>query len=301
MAKKHLRPQFSDEEDIEGYLQQSVSDSASPDELETISFGALKTAQVELDEQEQRKQGKKSSQRKKEVSKPLKEAKKSVKRVVKYVSETGSEGSEVDNDGFSDISDGMFDEEDDEAPTSHGGLGKKKGKHAPTETSSKKKVSKIRQIPGLENPRQTSLYRDIRFDTAFGKADMNRIRKDYQFLDEYRKDEVQEINKMLKDPKMRNKLSQHEIEDLEYQSKSLRSRLDTLKNRDLEQQVVKKYKEERGIKGNFFLKKSDKRKIIQKHKFENMKASQREKVVERKRKRKLGKEFRQLEFNRPRD
>jgi ribosomal RNA-processing protein 36 len=301
MAKRHLRPQFSDEEDIEVYLQQPVSDAESADELETISFSALKTAQVELDEQEQRKQGKKSSQRKKEVSKPMKEPKKFVKKPVKYVSESGSEGGEFDNDGFSDMSDGMFDEEDDEAPTSHSSSGKKKGKHAPTETSSKKKVSKIRQIPGLENPKQTSLYRDIRFDTAFGKADMNRIRKDYQFLDEYRKNEVQEINNMLKDPKMRNKLSQHEIEDLEYQSKSLRSRLDTMKNRDLEQQVVKKYKEERGIKGNFFLKKSDKRKIIQKHKFENMKASQREKVVERKRKRKLGKEFRQLEFNRPRD
>ncbi|ODV71857.1 rRNA-processing protein RRP36 [Cyberlindnera jadinii NRRL Y-1542] len=202
------------------------------------------------------------------------------------------------------MSDGMFDEEDDDDDSSNVGnkKKKKKSKHAPTETSSKRRVSKIRQIPGLENRKnETSLYRDIRFDAAFGKADLNRVRKDYKFLDDYRQQEVSEITKMLKDPKMRNKLSQREIEDLEYQSKSLRSRLDTLKNRDLEQEVVKKYKEERGIKGNFFLKKSDKRKIVQKHKFDNMKASQREKVVERKRKRRLGKEFKQLEFNRPRD
>ena len=305
MAKKHLAPQFSDDEDdVSGYLE--MSEQSSDDELETLSFGALKSAQAELEKEEKQKKNKKKAKSKEQNSKresvhmsrdARRQPTKSSNR------EYDSESDEFENDGFSDMSDGMFDEEEDDDDSSNvGNNNKKKSKHAPTETSSKRKVSKIRQIPGLENRKnETSLYRDIRFDAAFGKADLNRVRKDYKFLDDYRQQEVSEITKMLKDPKMRNKLSQREIEDLEYQSKSLRSRLDTLKNRDLEQEVVKKYKEERGIKGNFFLKKSDKRKIVQKHKFDNMKASQREKVVERKRKRRLGKEFKQLEFNRPRD
>ena len=306
MAKKHLAPQFSDDEDdVSGYLE--MSEQSSDDELETLSFGALKSAQAELEKEEKQKKNKKKAKSKEQNSKresvhmsrdARRQPTKSSNR------EYDSESDEFENDGFSDMSDGMFDEEEDDDDSSNVGNNnkKKKSKHAPTETSSKRKVSKIRQIPGLENRKnETSLYRDIRFDAAFGKADLNRVRKDYKFLDDYRQQEVSEITKMLKDPKMRNKLSQREIEDLEYQSKSLRSRLDTLKNRDLEQEVVKKYKEERGIKGNFFLKKSDKRKIVQKHKFDNMKASQREKVVERKRKRRLGKEFKQLEFNRPRD
>ncbi|CEP23844.1 unnamed protein product [Cyberlindnera jadinii] len=306
MAKKHLAPQFSDDEDdVSGYLE--MSEQSSDDELETLSFGALKSAQAELEKEEKQKKNKKKAKSKEQNSKresvhmsrdARRQPTKSSNR------EYDSESDEFENDGFSDMSDGMFDEEEDDDDSSNVGNNnkKKKSKHAPTETSSKRKVSKIRQIPGLENRKnETSLYRDIRFDAAFGKADLNRVRKDYKFLDDYRQQEVSEITKILKDPKMRNKLSQREIEDLEYQSKSLRSRLDTLKNRDLEQEVVKKYKEERGIKGNFFLKKSDKRKIVQKHKFDNMKASQREKVVERKRKRRLGKEFKQLEFNRPRD
>lgn len=305
MAKKHLAPQFSDDEDdVSGYLE--MSEQSSDDELETLSFGALKSAQAELEKEEKQKNKKKAKSKEQNSKRESVHMSRDARRQPTKSSnrEYDSESDELENDGFSDMSDGMFDEEDDDDDSSNVGNNnkKKKSKHAPTETSSKKRVSKIRQIPGLENRKnETSLYRDIRFDAAFGKADLNRVRKDYKFLDDYRQQEVSEITKMLKDPKMRNKLSQREIEDLEYQSKSLRSRLDTLKNRDLEQEVVKKYKEERGIKGNFFLKKSDKRKIVQKHKFDNMKASQREKVVERKRKRRLGKEFKQLEFNRPRD
>lgn len=302
MAKKQLKHYDSDS-DVESYLQQHQSDVESDDEMATISFGALKSAQETIDEEEGKSsnKAKKSKRADKEKAKELKE---SLKREL-ALSKLKKKVEEPEPQSDSEMSEGLFEEEDelssdddDERPTSRSSKdGKKKGKHAPSEQSSKRPVPKIRKIPGLETPKDSSLYKDIRFDTAFGKADMNKIRKDYKFLDEYRQQEIGEINKMLKDPKMRNKLSQREINDLEYQAKSLRSRLDTLKNRDLQQDVLKKYKEEHGIKGKFFLKKSDQRKIVQKHKFENMKSKQREKVVERKRKRRLGKEFKQLEFN----
>ncbi|ODV80098.1 DUF947-domain-containing protein [Suhomyces tanzawaensis NRRL Y-17324] len=177
----------------------------------------------------------------------------------------------------------------------------KKNKHAPTESSSKRPVSRIRDIPGLET--KSTLHTDIRFDPAYGKADLAKTRKDYAFLDEYRHKEVESMQAILKDKKSQRLLSNHERDDIQLRLQSLKSRLDTMKNRDLEAKILADHKrlQLKGFKdGNqskpYFLKKSEQRKLIQKAKFEGMKASQREKVMERKRKRRLGKEFRQLEF-----
>lgn len=177
---------------------------------------------------------------------------------------------------------------------------KKKSKHAPTESSSKKPVSKIRKIPGLE---KSTLYQDIRFDVAFGKADLQEARKNYAFLDEYRQNEINELNQIIKDKKKFEKLSFREQEEIKLQLQSLKSRMDTLKTRDLQHKVLDDYKQEqlRNVREGkqstpYYLKKSEQRKLLQTVKFESMKPAQREKVMERKRKRKLGKEFKQLEF-----
>lgn len=181
-------------------------------------------------------------------------------------------------------------------------VSKKKHKHAPTETSSKKPVSKIRKLE--VNPKyQNNLYQDIRFDTAYGKADLQETRKNYGFLDDYRKKEINDLQGMINDKKAFNRLSYYEQNDVRDNLQSLKSRLDTLKNRDLEYKILDDYKKEQmenfrsGKQSNpYFLKKSEQRKLIQKAKFDSMKPAQREKVMERKRKRKLGKEFRELEF-----
>lgn len=181
----------------------------------------------------------------------------------------------------------------------------KRSKHAPAELSSKQRVSTVREIEGLGTKyKDSSLYRDIRFDPAYGKADLEQIRKNYAFLDEYREKELGQMKLMLKDKKTSQMLSHRDREDLEYKVQSLKSRLDTMKNRDLEAKILATHKREQlqkfkdGLQANpYFLKKSEKRKLIQKAKFDTMKSSQREKVMERKRKRRLGKEFRELEFN----
>lgn len=181
---------------------------------------------------------------------------------------------------------------------------KKKNKHAPAETSSKKPVSKIRSIEGL-NPKYsgTSLHQDPRFDAALGKADIHETRKNYAFLDEYRQNEINDLKKLMNDKKAFNKLSFHEKQETEHRLQSLKSRLDTLKNRDLQHKILDDYKKDQFQKfksgkqsSPYFLKRSEQRKLLQKAKFESMKPSQVEKVMERKRKRKLGKEFKELEF-----
>lgn len=200
---------------------------------------------------------------------------------------------------------------DDEPPTetssskhskrTFGKSDKSKNKHAPTESSSKRPVSKIRKIEGLET--KSTLHQDIRFDAAFGKADLHETRKNYAFLDEYRQQEIDQLNKIIRDKKNFNKLSYYEQEEIKQNLQSLKSRLDTMKTRDLQHKILQDYKNEQmknfkeGKQSNpYFLKRSEQRKLLQKAKFESMKPRQREKVMERKRKRKLGKEFRELEF-----
>lgn len=179
----------------------------------------------------------------------------------------------------------------------------RRNKHAPAELSAKRPVSRIREIPGLESRKQLLLYQDIRFDAAYGKADFDRIRKDYGFLDEYRKNEISQLQAVLNDKKQRRQMSEYEVEEIKTKIQSLQSRLDALKNRDLSHKIVNDHKKQQmqkvrlGEQTNpYFLKKSEQRKMLQKAKFESLKKSQRDKVMERKRKRKLGKEFKELEF-----
>ncbi|RCK60948.1 rRNA biogenesis protein RRP36 [Candida viswanathii] len=283
MAKgKTIRPSYyNDEDDIssdeEFTYRKSKSRSRhlrahddSDDELSSISFGALNRAQSKL---------------------------------------LGAQEDEDDDEEES--SDEFFEDSDSDGPPdetssypkNQSKQTKKKNKHAPAEASSKRPVSKIRDIPGLPSRRDQTLHTDIRFDAAYGKADLRRARKDYAFLDEYRALEIANMEAMLLEDKKKNRLNDEEREEMKVQLQSLKSRMDTLKNRDLEEQVLKGYKKQHmddfkagKVNKPFFLKRSDKRKILQKAKFDSMKPKQREKAMERKRKKRLGKEFKQLEF-----
>lgn len=275
---RRFKPQYDELESEDDYLGSVLQKGESDDDYSSLSFGALNSAQNKLRQQDQSEE-------------PRKSAKHSGHK---------QQGSS-ESDSGSDSDGGFFDKKD--SKNAKVADKKSKNKHAPSESSSKRPVSKIREIPGLKSQKDSTLYNDIRFDAAYGKADWNRIRKDYAFLDEYREKEIREMRIMLKDRKTRLKMSLRDIEDTEMQIQSLQLRLDTLKNRDLANKIVgdhKRQQNEKLRKGEqvnpYFLKKSEQRKMIQKAKFDTMKATQREKVMERKRKRRLGREFRELEF-----
>lgn len=242
----------------------SLKNSQEDEELATISFGTLRDAQSKL------------------------------------------QNEKVNGDSESDSEDFFEESDSDSGPEeTSSNTRKKRSKHAPAEASSKKPVSRIRDIEGLPSRKSQTLHTDIRFDAAYGKADLTQTRKNYAFLDDYRKQEIQNMEQILKDKK--SKLDEEEKEEIRLKLQSLKSRMDTLKNRDLENQVLKEYKKKqyqnvKEGKSNqpYFLKRGDKRKILQKVKYDSMKPKQREKAMERKRKKRLGKEFRQLEF-RPRN
>ncbi|ODV93267.1 hypothetical protein PACTADRAFT_5052 [Pachysolen tannophilus NRRL Y-2460] len=254
--------EYSNREKSQGSDDDEDEEEEKDDEMSRISFGALRKAQQRMEEQ-----GNSSSD-----------------EDDFFETETPSSLSRIEEKKFKNKKNIQNN--------------KKKSKHAPSETSSKKPVRKIRDIPGLKSIKDSTLYTDIRFDPAYGKSDLAKTRQNYKFLDEYRQKELKDMEILLKENNKKNFLSGQEFEDLQYKVQSLRSRIDTLKNRDLENQVIKDFKNTHGnSKGKpIFLKNSDKRKLIQKAKFEGMKSKQREKVMERKKKKRLGKEFKQMEF-----
>lgn len=286
-----VRPQYEDLESEDDYLGNVLQkNQESDDDFSSLSFGALNSAQQKLREQDEETKPKKAGK----SSKVNANSKKSYKPQ-----------RDSDSDSDSDSDGGFFDKGKRSKDKSSKDK-KSKNKHAPAESSSKRPVSKIREIPGLKSKKESTLYNDIRFDAAYGKADWNRIRKDYAFLDDYREKEINEMRGMLKDKKTRQTMSGRDVQDTEFQIQSLQLRLDTLRNRDLANKIVGDHKREQNSKmrkgdqvNPYYLKKSEQRKMIQKAKFETMKASQREKVMERKRKRRLGREFRELEFRGP--
>lgn len=291
-SMSRFRPQYEDLESEDDYLGNVLQkNQESDDDFSSLSFGALNSAQQKLREQD-------------EETKP-KKASKSSKKMNPNSKKSYKPQSDSDSGSDSDSDEGFFDK-GKRSKDKNSKDKKSKNKHAPAESSSKRPVSKIREIPGLKSKKESTLYNDIRFDAAYGKADWNRIRKDYAFLDDYREKEINEMRGMLKDKKARQTMSGRDVQDTEFQIQSLQLRLDTLRNRDLANKIVGDHKREQNSKmrkgeqvNPYYLKKSEQRKMIQKAKFETMKASQREKVMERKRKRRLGREFRELEFRGP--
>lgn len=140
----------------------------------------------------------------------------------------------------------------------------------PSEQSSKKPVSRLRGIPGLES-KNTTLYQDPRFDTALGKADLQQTRKNYAFLDEYRESEVKQMKADLaktKDPRERD--------ILEKAIRSQTSRLETFRRRDQEAAVLQKIK-------NQPISRAKKREIVLKERFASMSKKDASKVIEKRR------------------
>lgn len=155
-------------------------------------------------------------------------------------------------------------------------------------------MSWIRDIPGLpsgsSHKKQGGLYQDIRFDTAYGKADLQQARKNYAFLNDYRATELDDMKGQLQH---HLGLSGNDKNKLQKQIQSMESRMKTLQNRDFEAQVLARYKQSvktGETKGPLHLKRSDKRKLVLSEKFKVMKKKDVEKAMERKRKKNTAKE-----------
>ncbi|KAF6845386.1 rRNA processing protein [Colletotrichum musicola] len=245
-----------DEDDDEGQPESPPQKKPSFD-ISSVSFGALAKAQASMPPTKRRKRG------------------------------AAAESS----DGGSDSDSGPEEVGRNRKPKSAAEIAKRASKHAPTEMSSKKQVSRKREViavPKME-------VRDPRFDPLSGPIDEAKARKAYAFLDEYRADEMKQLRgeiKKAKDPAKKEEMKRLLL--------SMESKLKARQRKDREQEVIAEHKRrEKELvaqgKQPFYLKKAEQKKRMLMDQFAGMKKKQVDRTIERKRKKIVARERKELD------
>ncbi|KAA6412320.1 MAG: hypothetical protein FRX48_04472 [Lasallia pustulata] len=161
-------------------------------------------------------------------------------------------------------------------------------KHAPAELSSKKAVSRKRGVV----PTTKLDHRDPRFEHLSGPIDEMKTKRDYAFLEEYRDDEMKQLKETIHRTKRTDEAT---TEALKRALLSMESKKKAQAAKDKQQEIIRTHraKEKELIKQGkkpFYLKKSEQKKLALVERFRGLKGKQMERVMERKRKKKAGRE-----------
>ncbi|KAF4120204.1 ribosomal RNA-processing protein 36 [Geosmithia morbida] len=266
--------QVHDEDEEEGSSEEEGSDAEAQEDpkkaLASISFGALARAQASLPPSD----------------KLLKKRK---------LASGGSKDAESEDDDGND--DKNKNKKKLVSKAEAAANMKRSSKHAPQEQSSKRPVSRRREVVPTESKRAPA--RDPRFDPLStgrpGQFDEAKARRAYAFLDEYRDKELAELRAQVrktKDPGLK--------EELKRQVLSMESKRKAQKRKDEEQALLAEHRRRekelvaRG-KQPFYLKKSEQKKQLLTSRFESMSKGQVDKAIARKRKKVAGKEKKELD------
>jgi ribosomal RNA-processing protein 36 len=305
------------EEEAEEAEEDQVESSSDSEariqrKLSTVSFGALAKAQqaVVSSRGQKRKRDPDGEteaklqalrQRLKELSqeKPSK-AKSPSARIRDTPYKARSNGQQAVNNDFSGS------QSDSEASLPEDAGHRRSSKHAPAEQSSRKAVSRRRDVVHVPKPK----VRDPRFDPTTGSFDREQVRKNYGFLDDYVDTEIKQIKSTLKEQKSladgskkkkRNtpKLPAEELEGLKRDLVQKESRRAAQVAHDRERDVMRDHRaqEKQRVKEGkkpFFLKRSEIKKQVLVKRFEGMGEGKRERVMEKKRRRVTAKERRSM-------
>jgi ribosomal RNA-processing protein 36 len=174
---------------------------------------------------------------------------------------------------------------------------KRSSKHAPTALPANRAVGRHRDV--VDVPKNRS--RDPRFDVTSGQLDRNSLGTRYSFINDYQSSELTQLKKALKDPKAR--LNDEQRDKLQRKMISLESKLSHNKAREREEKVRQEHKkkEREAVaqgKNPFYLKKSDVKKQALTERFEGMKSRQKDKVIQRRRKKLVAKERKNMPLDR---
>ena len=159
-------------------------------------------------------------------------------------------------------------------------------KHAPQAISSKHAVSRNRTV--IDVPKVTP--RDPRFDPLTGPVDNNHIKQNYDFLSTYRTSEISQLKAAIRASK-----NVDEREKLQKALKRMESRRQAADAREREQKVIREHRKEEKAKVKegkkpFYLKEGEIKKRALVERFEGMGEKKRERVIEKRRKKRAGKE-----------
>ncbi|KAI1813982.1 hypothetical protein GGS20DRAFT_585996 [Poronia punctata] len=177
---------------------------------------------------------------------------------------------------------------------------KRSSKHAPTEMSSKRQVTRRREVVATH----IVPARDPRFSSAAAHSDAPtdeiRLRKAYSFLDEYRDREMADLRASLKKAK-----TTREKEGIARTLKSMQSKKEAQMRRDQEREVVARHRRQekelvaQGKKSApFYLKKAELKKQVLLDRYQGMKKRDVDKSIERRRKKLTSKEKKNLPWTR---
>jgi ribosomal RNA-processing protein 36 len=320
----------NDESEVEGAASSDVESistgdaSEDPDSAEAaqqrlskVSFGALAKAQTALSGSWDRKRKRGQDTNSEHESKldairgRLKELREQKERrretnaagdgevLKKGKARSGDDPSSKQDDFFNDGdtgSDSGADFSSDSDASSHDGATKKhkrSSKHAPTALPANRAVPRHRDVVQVSKIKS----RDPRFDPTSGHLDRNTIDTRYSFLNDYQATELTSLRKALKDP--RAKLTDDQREKLQRKAISMESKIAANKAREREEKIRREHKQkERDAvaqgKKPFYLKKGEVRKQALVDRFESLKSRQKDKVIQRRRKKLASKEWRDM-------
>ncbi|KAF2118812.1 hypothetical protein BDV96DRAFT_362657 [Lophiotrema nucula] len=200
--------------------------------------------------------------------------------------EESDEGMDEDEDADEDE-----DEDTDGGSESDAAPRSRSSKHAPAVQSSKRAVTRRRNAVEVKKP----VSRDPRFDNVAGlRPDESTMKKRYGFLDDYKASEMAELKAAIKKTK-----NEDEKEKLKRKLLSMESQKKAKDAKEKQQEIAREHKKKekelvKQGKTPFYLKKSEQKKIALVDRFQNMKSKQRDKVIERRRKKTTARERRNM-------
>lgn len=186
------------------------------------------------------------------------------------------------------------DDEDENSETdssdSDGAPHARSSKHAPAVQSSKRAVTRRRDVVDFKK----STFRDPRFDKAGPRTDENTLKKRYGFLEDYKTSEMADLKTAIKKTK-----NEDEKEKLKRKLMSMESQKKAQERKDKLQEVAREHKKKekeliKQGKQPFYLKKSEQKNLALIDKFQNMKSKDRDRLIERRRKKATAKERRNM-------
>ena len=163
-------------------------------------------------------------------------------------------------------------------------------RHAPMEISSKKAVSRRREVVPISKRE----YRDPRFEPITGPVDQAKIHQAYSFLDDYREDEMKQLKmgiKIAKDMELKERLKKVLM--------SMESKKKAQTRKHKEQEILDNHRKEekeavKQGKKPFYLKKAEQKKRVLLNQYGELKGKQLDHVIERRRKKLEAKEKKRL-------
>ncbi|GAA5869329.1 hypothetical protein JCM16303_000431 [Sporobolomyces ruberrimus] len=182
------------------------------------------------------------------------------------------------------------------------GIEGRSNKHAPTEMSTKRPVSRSRQI--VETT--TLKARDPRFDSLSGSVNQELFNRSYSFLSGSLEKEVETLRKTAVKARKNAQVPEEEKEKIEDSLRRMENRLVERKRKEREQGAMKEWKKEEKEKrqqgkGAFYLKEAEKKKLFLKAKFDELSQDKRKlsKAMDKKRRKTSQKEKKQMPRIRP--